>query len=247
VLTDTTPHRGDSIFAGPPSARARGLAGCATLVAVPSSTTASEAARVDALLRLFKVVAHDLSNPLQALGMHAEMGLEDASPGSDAAAEREADVVAVRRMRRLLRGMTELAAAGSGPREVPQLLSRFSDLSARRWEQLGVGLAVEAHDLRGTLVSLHAEEVLLAIGLTLASEIAGDPPRGTTLALVGRREGATARVHLHATADDALAAGLRRTAPSVVERVQPLAMGLSVRAVGPAIEVTIPIVTGGTA
>lgn len=132
---------------------------------MPSSSPSS--ARVANLLRLMHAVSHDLSNPLQALLLHATMGLEDAEPGSETAQRHEADVEATRRMRTLLRALQGLATAGERPRSLASALQRFADVFAERYARFGLPLEVVPAPEGAPEVSAVVEESLLSVGLAL--------------------------------------------------------------------------------
>lgn len=136
---------------------------------MPSSSSSS--ARVANLLRLMHAVTHDLSNPLQALVLHATIGAEDAEPGSEAALRHQADVEATRRMRTLLRAIQGLSTAGERPRSFASVQSRFTDVFGERFARLGVPLATAVGHGPAREVSALVEETLVAVGLALGTRV----------------------------------------------------------------------------
>ena len=136
---------------------------------MPSSSSSS--ARVANLLRLMHAVSHDLSNPLQALVLHATIGVEDAEPGSEAALRHHADVEATRRMRTLLRALQGLATAGDRPRTLASVQARFVDIFGERYARLGVPLEVGPLPEGVHEVSALVEEALVAVGLALGTRV----------------------------------------------------------------------------
>jgi signal transduction histidine kinase len=175
---------------------------------MPSPSSSS--ARVANLLRLVHAVSHDLSNPLQALVLHATMGLEDAEPGSDAAVRHEADVEATRRMRTLLRALQGLATAGDRPRSLAVVMQRFDDLFGERYARLGLPLRTTATPEGTAEVSALVEESLLGLGLALG--------------LRARRSAAgldTARLHVRT--GDSMALAIEITGASAIQAVAEIA------------------------
>ena len=151
---------------------------------MPSSPPAP--ARVANLLRLMHAVSHDLPNPLQALVLHATMGLEDAEPGSEQSERHQADVEATRRMRGLLRALQGFATAGDRPRTLASMLDRFVGIFADRYARLGAPLEVTL--LEGAPeVSMVVEETLVAIGLALGTWIRHESGELETVRVIEKR------------------------------------------------------------
>lgn len=131
----------------------------------------SSSARVANLLRLVHAVAHDLSNPLQALVLHATMDLEDAPPGSEEAVRRESDEEATRCMRALVHALMGLSSAGLAPRPLSAVFGRFEALLHRRFAGRGITLSFDLPEGDGVAVASTTEEVLLLAGLALVERL----------------------------------------------------------------------------
>jgi signal transduction histidine kinase len=175
-------------------------------------STSPSSARVANLLRLMHAVTHDLSNPLQALLLHATMGLEDAEPGSETAQRHEADVEATRRMRTLLRALQGLATAGERPRSLASALQRFADIFAERYARFGLPLEVVPAPEGAPEVSGIVEESLLSIGLSLGVR--------ARRSVAGLRR---ARLHLHASGSAPMALAIDLEGDAAVDAVAEVA------------------------
>lgn len=195
-------------------------------------------ARVANLLRLMHAVSHDLSNPLQALVLHATMGLEDAEPGSEQSERHQADVEATRRMRGLLRALQGFATAGDRPRTLASMLDRFVGIFADRYARLGAPLEVTL--LEGAPeVSMVVEETLVAIGLALGTWIRHESGELETVRVVGRAprgDGPLVSIELSGPSAERMAA-------EIAGEVVSLDASVEVRAQGRAVEILV--VSGG--
>jgi signal transduction histidine kinase len=140
-------------------------------------------ARVAALYRVLGGVIHDLSNPLQALVMHAELAADD-EPGSPHDTERRAaELTATRRLQTIVRALTGLAAAGVVDRPLGDVARRFETLLSHRWTRLGLRLDARIHDRRNVAVPAALEEALLLTGVELSEWLRPRPAKDASLIL----------------------------------------------------------------
>lgn len=145
-----------------------------------SDSTTRGDARLAALYRILGSVAHDISNPLQALVMHAELAADEVGDGGRL---RDGELEATRRMQTIVRAMTGLAAAGVHERPVGDAVRRLETLLSRRWTRLGLRMDVDIRDCRNVPVPAAFEEVLLTMGIEISVWLRSNPPRGAVLSL----------------------------------------------------------------
>ncbi len=146
-----------------------------------SDSTRRDEARVAALYKILGTVAHDISNPLQALVMHAELAADDSV--QEQGKSRDGELQATRRMQTIVRALTGLAAVGVHDRPLGDALRRFETLLSRRWTRLGLRVEIDIRDRRNVPVPAAFEEALLAAGIEMSVWLRARPPRHATLVL----------------------------------------------------------------
>ncbi len=115
------------------------------------SGRASRAER-DALLDIVAIFAHDLSNPLQSITVLCELGMDDATPGSEEHVRAQQCLEAADRMRALIHSFAALIRGRSSSAPLGALVERVTTLFARRFDRHAITAEIElgdAADVRG--------------------------------------------------------------------------------------------------
>ena len=115
------------------------------------SGRASRAER-DALLDIVAIFAHDLSNPLQSITVLCELGMDDATPGSEEHERATQCLEAADRMRSLIHSSAALIRGRSSTAPLSNLVDRVTTLFARRFDRHAIQTQIElgaAADVRG--------------------------------------------------------------------------------------------------
>jgi hypothetical protein len=100
----------------------------------------------DALLDIVAIFAHDLSNPLQSITVLCELGMDDATPGSEEHLRAQQCLEAADRMRALIHSFAALIRGRSSSAPLQALVDRVTTLFARRFERHGIQTQIELGD-----------------------------------------------------------------------------------------------------
>lgn len=165
-------------------------AGDATRDAAPAAAEAdaARAARLDALRRFTSAVAHEIRNPLAAIGAGVQYLERVTAGGPD---EREALAMVRAEVRRLDRIVSELAAAGRAPAlaPVPALIEGAARAAVDRTAALaaarGVGLLAEPYPRRLPPVSIDPEAMARALAEVVRNAVEASPPGGRVTVRTG--------------------------------------------------------------
>jgi hypothetical protein len=115
------------------------------------SGRASRAER-DALLDIVAIFAHDLSNPLQSITVLCELGMDDATPGTEEHERATQCLEAADRMRSLIHSFAALIRGRSSTAPLSNLVERVTTLFARRFDRHSIQTQIElgeAAEVRG--------------------------------------------------------------------------------------------------
>jgi hypothetical protein len=186
--------------------------------------------RLAGLYRIMSAVVHDLSNPLQALVMNAELAAEDAARDDEEAERRAGDLAATRRMQGILRALTSLCASAAHPRPLGDAIGRFQSLLARRWSRLLIGVRPEIHDRRNLVVPAALEEALLLCGIELSGWLRMQPPRAAQLVVTAHDADGHLRLTFRlddATRGAAMVAATREAVTAIASLAVPVTVDVS--------------------
>ena len=161
-----------------------------------------------ALYQILGSVAHDISNPLQALVMHAELAADESA--SDRGHSRDGELQATRHMQTIVRALTGLAAAGVHDRPLGDTLRRFETLLSRRWTRLGLEVEIDVRERRSVPVPAAFEEALLAAGIEMSVWLRSRPPRRAKLTLTADERDGHVQLSMRCSQPE-VAAGLCET------------------------------------